>query len=217
MPSGETAALLAKFGIPVAACPLATTPDEAVALAADFGGPVALKIASPDLPHKTDVGGVRLHLGTEAEIREEIQDLFKTVLMNAPKARLDGVTVSPMAKPGGMEVILGVFTDPQYGSTLMFGLGGIFTEIYRDVQFCLLPAKDEEFRQMLRSIKGYPLLAGARGQAPKDQEALVEIMKALARLATSNPQLDQIELNPLLVYERGVFAVDARIYSRVSG
>ena len=217
LPSGETAALLAKFGIPVAACPLATTPDEAVALAADFGGPVALKIASPDLPHKTDVGGVRLHLNTEAEIREEIQDLFKTVLMNAPKARLDGVTVSPMAKPGGMEVILGVFTDPQYGSTLMFGLGGIFTEIYRDVQFCLLPAKDEEFRQMLRSIKGYPLLAGARGQAPKDQEALVEIMKALARLATSNPQLDQIELNPLLVYERGVFAVDARIYSRASG
>ena len=217
MPSGETAALLAKFGIPVAACPLATTPDEAVALAADFGGPVALKIASPDLPHKTDVGGVRLHLATEAEIREEIDDLFKTVLMNAPNARLDGVTVSPMAKPGGMEVILGVFTDPQYGSTLMFGLGGIFTEIYRDVQFCLLPAKDEEFRQMLRSIKGYPLLAGARGQTPKDQEALVEIMKALARLATSNPQLDQIELNPLLVYERGVFAVDARIYSRVSG
>ena len=218
MPSGETVALLAKFGIPVAACPLATTPDEVVALAAQFGGgPVALKIASPDLPHKTDVGGVRLHLSTEAEIREEIQDLFKTVLMNAPKARLDGVTVSPMAKPGGMEVILGVFTDPQYGSTLMFGLGGIFTEIYRDVQFCLLPAKDEEFRQMLRSIKGYPLLAGARGQAPKDQEALVEIMKALSRLATSNPQLDQIELNPLLVYERGVFAVDARIYSRVSG
>ena len=137
--------------------------------------------------------------------------------MNAPKARIDGVTVSPMAKPGGMEVILGVFTDPQYGSTLMFGLGGIFTEIYRDVQFCLLPAKDEEFWQMVRSIKGYPLLSGARGQAPKDQEALVEIMKALSSLATANPQLDQIELNPLLVYERGVFAVDARIYSRVSG
>jgi acetate---CoA ligase (ADP-forming) len=217
LPSGETVALLAKHGIPVAACPLATTADEAVALAADFGGPVALKIASPDLPHKTDVGGVRLHLATEAEIREEIDDLFKTVLMHAPEARLDGVTVSPMAKPGGLEVILGVFTDPQYGATLMFGLGGIFTEIYRDVQFCLLPARDEEFRQMIRSIKGYPLLAGARGQAPKDQEALVEIMKALARLATANPHLDQIELNPLLVYERGVFAVDARIYSRVSG
>jgi acyl-CoA synthetase (NDP forming) len=85
------------------------------------------------------------------------------------------------------------------------------------VQFCLLPAKDEEYWRLLRSIKGYPLLAGARGQAPKDQEALVEIMKTLARLATANPQLDQIELNPLLVYERGVFAVDARIYSRRSG
>ncbi len=217
MPSGEAVALLAKFGIPVAACPLATTADEAVALAAQFGGPVALKIASPDLPHKSDVGGVRLHLTTEAEIREEVDDLFKTVLMHAPEARLDGVTVSPMAKPGGLEVILGVFTDPQYGATLMFGLGGIFTEIYRDVQFCLLPAKEEEFRHMIRAIKGYPLLAGARGQAPKDQEALVAIMKSLSTLATANPQLDQIELNPLLVYERGVFAVDARIYSRVSG
>ncbi len=217
LPPGEAAALLAKFGIPVAACPLATTADEAVALAAQFGGPVAIKIASPDLPHKSDIGGVRLHLTTEAEIREEVDDLLKTVLMHAPNARLDGVTVSPMAKPGGLEVILGVFTDPQYGPILMFGLGGIFTEIYRDVQFCLLPAKDEEYWQLIRSIKGYPLLAGARGQVPRDQEALVEIMKALARLATANPQLDQIELNPLLVYERGVFAVDARIYSRVSG
>ena len=217
VPPGETVALLARFGIPVAACPLATTADEAVALAAEFGGPVALKIASPDLPHKTDVGGVRLHLTTEAEIREELDDLFKTVLLHAPNARLDGVTVSPMAKPGGLEVIVGVFTDPQYGATMMVGLGGIFTEIYHDVQFCLLPAREEEFRQMIRSIRGYPLLSGARGQAPKDEEALVEIMKALARLATANPQLDQIELNPLLVYERGVFAVDARIYSRASG
>jgi acetate---CoA ligase (ADP-forming) len=217
MPPGEAAALLVKSGIPMAACPLATTVDEAVALAADFGGPVALKIASPDLPHKTDVGGVRLHLTTEAEIREEVEDLFKTSRMHAPNARLDGVTVSPMAKPGGLEVIVGVITDPQFGATMMFGLGGIFAEIYRDVQFCLLPAKDEEYRQMIRSIRGYPLLSGARGQAPKDEEALVEIMKALARVATANPQLDQIELNPLLVYDRGVFAVDARIYSRARG
>ncbi|MBM4286691.1 MAG: acetate--CoA ligase family protein [Deltaproteobacteria bacterium] len=216
VPPGEAAALLAKHGIPVAACPLATTADEAVALAAQFGGPVALKIASPDLPHKTDVGGVRLHLTTEAEIREEVDDLIKTVLMHSPQARLDGVIVSPMAKPGGLEIILGVFTDPQYGATLMFGLGGIFTEIYQDVQFCLLPAKDEEFWQMIRGIRGYPLLSGARGQTPKDQEALVEVMKALARVATANPHLDQIELNPLLVYDRGVFAVDVRVYSRVS-
>ncbi len=217
LPMGEAAALLAKHGIPVAACPLATTADEAVALAAQFGGPVALKIASPDIPHKSDVGGVRLYLATEEEIRQEIDDLYKTVLMHRPQARIDGITVSPMAKPGGLEVILGVFTDPQYGAILMFGLGGIFTEIYQDVQFCLLPAKDEEYWQLIRNIKGYPLLAGTRGQTPKDQEALVEVMKALARLATANPQLDQIELNPLLVYEKGVFAVDVRIYSRVSG
>ncbi len=217
LPPGETASLLAKYGIPVAACPLATTAEEAVSLAEQFGTPVALKIASPDLPHKTDVGGVRLHLSNPEEIRQEFDDLLKTALMHAPKARLDGVTVSPMAKPGGLEIILGVFTDPQYGAILMFGLGGIFTEIYHDVTFCLLPAKDEEYRQMLQSIKGYPLLAGTRGQPPRDQEALVEIMKALARMATANPHLDQIELNPLLVYERGVFVVDARIFSRVRG
>lgn len=216
-PAGEAAALLAKYGIPVAACPLAANADEAVALADQFGCPVALKIASPDLPHKSDIGGVRLHLTTPEEIRKEFDDLIKTALMSAPNARLDGVTVSPMAKPGGLEVILGVFTDPQYGATLMFGLGGIFTEIYRDVQFCLFPAKDEEYWQMIRSIRGYPLLAGVRGQPPRDQEALVEIMRALGRLVNANPQLDQIELNPLLVYERGVFAVDARIFGRVSG
>ena len=138
--------------------------------------------------------------------------------MHAPNARLDGVTVSPMAKPGGLEVIVGVFTDPQYGATMMFGLGGIFTEIYQDVQFCLLPARDEEFRQMIRSIKGYPLLAGARGQAPKDEEALVDDHEGPGPVwPPPTPRLDQIELNPLLVYERGVFAVDARIYSRASG
>ncbi|HAY21564.1 MAG TPA: CoA-binding protein [Desulfobacterales bacterium] len=216
VPPSEAAALLAKHGIPVAACPLATTADEAVTLAAQFDSPVALKIWSPDLPHKTDVGGVRLNLTTEDEIRSECQDLVKTALTHVPWARIDGVTVSPMAKPGGMEVILGILTDPQYGSTLMFGLGGVFTEIYRDVQFCLLPAADEELWELIRSIKGYPLLAGARGFPPLDQEALLLTMKALARVATSNPQLDQIELNPLLVYERGVFAVDARMYSRVS-
>jgi len=130
----------------------------------------------------------------------------------APKAEIDGVTVSPMARPGGLEVILGMTKDPQYGPALMFGLGGIFTEIYRDVQFCLLPATEKTFRQMIRGIKGYPLLAGARGMKPRDEKALIEVMKALAKLVKDHPDIDQIDLNPILVYEKGVAVVDYRIY-----
>jgi acetyltransferase len=217
MSTEESIKLVAKYGIPVAAAPLAETVEEAVALAEQFGFPVALKIASPDVAHKSDVGGVRLHLRDAQEVREEFSDLMATVLMNAKDARIEGVTVSPMAKPGGLEVIIGVFADPQYGAVLMFGLGGILTEIYQDVQFCLLPASEEELLRMIRSIKGYPLLAGFRGLSPKDQTALVEVMKCVSRLATSNPEIDQIDLNPVLVYERGVFVVDVRLFSRIPG
>ncbi|MBW2135365.1 MAG: acetate--CoA ligase family protein [Deltaproteobacteria bacterium] len=214
--AAEAGQLLARYGIPSAAAPLATSAEEAVSLAQAFGFPVALKIASPDLPHKSDVGGVRLNLANEEEVRYAYQDILATVHLNDRKARVEGVTVSPMAKPGGLEVIIGMTCDPQYGPTLMFGLGGIFTEIYRDVQFCLLPAQEDDYRQMIRSITGYPLLSGARGQKPKDEEALVQVLKGVARLANSHPELDQIDLNPVLVYERGVFVVDARIFSRLA-
>jgi acyl-CoA synthetase (NDP forming) len=119
-----------------------------------------------------------------------------------------------MAKPGGLEIILGIVTDPQYGPVLMFGLGGIYTEIYQDVAFCLLPAEDEELTALIKKIKGYPLLAGFRGLPKLDTEALLQAMKALARYAFKHPELDQIELNPLLLYPKGLFAVDVRIFSR---
>ncbi len=215
IPANEAATLLTKHGIPAAAAPLATTAEDAVELARNFGFPVIMKISSPDLPHKSDVGGVRMFINSEEEIKSEFSDLLTTARMYSKEARLEGVTVSPMAKPGGLEVIVGVLTDPQYGPVLMFGLGGIYTEIYRDVEFCLLPAGDEELREMIRAIKGYPLLTGVRGQAPRDEEALLTVMKGLARLATANPEIDQVELNPLLVYDRGVFAVDVRIFSRI--
>ncbi|MFP3868563.1 MAG: acetate--CoA ligase family protein [Desulfobacteraceae bacterium] len=216
LPAAEAGQLLARYGIPTAAAPLATSVEEAVSLAQAFEFPVALKISSPDLPHKSDVGGVRLNLANEEEVRYAYQDILATVHLNTRKARVEGVTVSPMAKPGGLEVIIGMTCDPQYGPTLMFGLGGIFTEIYRDVQFCLLPAQEDDYRQMIRSITGYPLLSGTRGQKPKDEDALIEVLKGVARLANSHPEFDQIDLNPVLVYEKGVFVVDARIFSRLT-
>jgi acyl-CoA synthetase (NDP forming) len=214
MPADKAVALLKKEGIPVADSPLATSPEEAVARARDFAVPVVLKIASPDIAHKSDVGGVRLNLSTGEEIRAAYGEIMASAASRASNARLEGVTVSPMAKSGGVEVIVGVFTDPQYGPVMMFGLGGIFTEIYKDVQFCLLPASEEELLQTISSITGYPLLAGARGQLPTDVAALVKVMKGLSEVALNNPEIDQIDLNPVLVYDKGALVVDVRILTR---
>ena len=215
IPAFEAAVMMSKGGIPAASAPLAVTADEAVTLAESFGYPVALKIASPDFPHKTDVGGVYLNLQDEAMVRAAYQAIKDSARFYDREAKIDGVTVSPMAKPGALEVILGIFTDPQYGPVLMFGLGGVQTEIYQDVAFCLLPAEDKELVAMMKKIKGYPLLAGFRGRPKLDTDALLEAMKILARYAFKHPELDQIELNPLLLYPKGLFAVDVRIFSRI--
>jgi acetate---CoA ligase (ADP-forming) len=215
LPGQEAAEMLAQAGIPVASAPLATTPNEAVALARQFGYPVVLKVASPDIPHKSDVGGVHLNVANDEAVCLAFQDILATARLHDRKLQVDGVTVSPMAKLGGLEVILGVITDPQYGPTLMFGLGGIYTEIYQDVAFLMLPATEEEMENLIKSIKGYPLLTGFRGRPKRDLAALQAAMEALAKFAQRHPELDQVELNPLLLYERGLFAVDARIFSRI--
>jgi acetyltransferase len=215
LPGQEAAEMLAKAGIPVAAAPLAKTPDEAVSLARQFGYPVVLKVASPDIPHKSDVGGVHLNLANDEAVRQAFQDILATIRLHDRKLQVDGVSVSPMAKLGGLEVILGTVTDPQYGPTLMFGLGGIYTEIYQDVAFLILPATEQELEELIRSIRGYPLLTGFRGQPKRDLAALKGAMQVLSGFAQRHPELDQIELNPLLLYEKGLFAVDARIFSRI--
>jgi acetyltransferase len=212
--AGESAALLKKAAVPAVEVLHAASPAEAAALARKLEAPVALKIASPDIAHKSDVGGVRLNLSGDEDVRRAYSEIMAAAAAGVPGARLEGVTVSPTAKSGGLEVIVGVFRDPQYGPILMFGLGGIFTEIYRDVQFCLLPASDEEILQTIRTITGYPLLAGVRGQKPKDQAALVEIIKGVSQLAIDNPELDQIDLNPVLIYDEGACVVDVRIFRR---
>jgi acetyltransferase len=209
----EAMALLKKYRIPAVDNVFASSAREAAALAKKFGSPVVLKIASPDISHKSDVGGVRLNLEKSMEVKQAFDSMMKDVRKKAPGARIDGVTVSPMAKPGGLEVILGVIRDAQYGHALMFGLGGIFTEIYKDVRFCLLPAGEDEFGRMLSGIKGYPLLAGVRGQKPKDRKALIKLMAAVSKLVADHPEIDQIDLNPVLLYEKGLSVVDVRIYS----
>ena len=208
-------ALMEKYGLPFVATRPAATAAAAATLAKAMGGPVALKISSPDAAHKTDVGGVRLGVNGAAAVRKAYEEIQANVRTALPEARIDGITVSPMAPPGGLETIVGVIRDPQYGHALMFGLGGIFTEIYRDVRFCLLPATERELLAMIRGIKGYPLLAGVRGQKPRDEQALVALMRSLARMVQDHGDIDQIDLNPVLVYEQGALAVDFRIYGSI--
>ena len=215
LPAAEAATLLSQAGIPTAAAPLAKTMEEAVGLAQQFGYPVAMKIASPQIAHKTDLGGVYLGLANDEEVRQAYREIMDATRLYERGVTIDGVTISPLAKPGGLEVILGTITDPQYGPTLMFGLGGVNTEIYQDVAFCILPADDAELEDLLKRIKGYALLTGYRGQPPRDTAALLTAMQALARFAEKHPELDQVELNPLLLYDQGLFAVDVRIFSRI--
>ena len=214
MPAPQAAALLRKYSIDAVDAKPAASPQEAVAMAKQFKVPVVLKIASPDVSHKSDIGGVRLNLVKPSDVRDAFTAIIHNVGKQAPKAVIEGVTVSPMAAPGGQEVILGVTKDPQYGAVLMFGLGGIFTEIYKDVQFCLLPGKVNEYKQVIRDIKGYPLLAGVRGMKAKDEKALIGLMQALSKLVKDHPEIDQIDLNPVLVYEQGLSVVDYRILTR---
>jgi acetate---CoA ligase (ADP-forming) len=156
LPAQEAAEMLVKAGIPVASAPLAKTPDEAVALARQFGYPVVLKVASPDIAHKSDVGGVHMNVANDDAVRLAFQDILATIRLHDRKLEVDGVTVSPMAKLGGLEVILGALTDPQYGPILMFGLGGIYTEIYQDVAFLMLPATGRNWRGSSKASRAIP-------------------------------------------------------------
>lgn len=212
LPTMDAVALLKKYKIPVIDTQLAHSPTEARRMAKNLGLPVAMKISSPQVSHKSDVGGVRLNVTTLTAVKEQYTDIVTTVKKKVRNAEIEGITISPMARPGGLEVIVGVFTDPQYGKSLMLGLGGIFTELYRDVQFCLLPATEVELMRMIKTLRGYPLIAGYRGQKPRDQKSLVDILMKVSRLAVETPEVDQIDLNPILLYDRGAVAVDVRIY-----
>lgn len=205
----ECKALLEEAGIRTARTQLATSADEAVRAAAVTGYPVVLKIVSPDIVHKTDVGGVALDLGDEAALRAAYDRMLAAVRSAEPQARIAGVAVQPMARPG-IEVIIGMTKDAQFGPVLMFGLGGILVEVLKDVAFRLVPLEVRDARQMLREIKGFPLLQGYRGQEPADLAALERLLLAVSRFVEEHPEIDELDLNPVLAYRDGALAVDAR-------
>ncbi len=203
--------LLRQAGLPASPCVLAGDADAAVRAAASLGAACVLKVVSPDITHKSDVGGVKLNVQGDDALRSAYADILAAVRQHRPDARIDGVLVAPMA-PKGVECIAGVHCDPVFGPVVMFGLGGVFVEVLKDVSFRLAPFGRDDALAMIREIKGYALLQGARGAPPCDIGALAEALAALSRFAHARrADFSSVEINPLLALPegQGVVALDA--------
>ncbi len=206
----EAKSALAEAGIPVIETRLARSREEAQRIAGELGFPVVLKIVSPDIAHKSDVGGVKLNLGDAEAVGRAWDEIMASVRAAEPNARIEGVSVQRMAKPG-IEVIVGMTTDPQFGPVMMFGLGGIMVEVLKDVAFRLVPLEEKDAAQMIDEIRARPILDGVRGQTGGDIAALRQLLLAVSRFVESHPEVRELDLNPVFVYPDGVVAVDARM------
>lgn len=206
----ESKEIIRGLGIPTTEIKLATTREQAVAQAKEIGLPVVLKVVSQDIIHKTDVGGVKVGLATEGEVGKAYDDIVASVKANAPNATVGGIAVQNMVKPG-TEVIIGMTKDPQFGPVLMFGLGGIMVEVLKDVAFRIVPLTRRDAQQMIREIKGFPLLEGYRGQEPANVAALEDILMKLSDFVDQHSEIKEVDLNPIFARSNGAVAVDARI------
>jgi acyl-CoA synthetase (NDP forming) len=202
--------LLKECQIPVLPNVKASSLEEVVKVSNSLGYPVVMKISSPDISHKSDVGGIILDINSEEEVKNAYYNMMNTVKQKVPDARIDGVMLQKMAEPG-IEVIIGVKLDPQFGHVIMFGLGGIFVEIYKDVSFRVTPVNSEMARDMILEIKGSPILMGARGRHAADIDAIINVIVKLSEMLEKNPDIVELDINPLIVYEKNAVAVDARM------
>ncbi|MBI4322128.1 MAG: acetate--CoA ligase family protein [Chloroflexi bacterium] len=202
---GEAKRVLAEYGIPVTREILATSADAAVRGAREIGYPVVMKVVSPDILHKSDVGGVRIGVQNDDEARVGYEKILAASQRAVPSAQILGVSVQEMLPPG-VEVIVGVTRDPQFGPVVMFGLGGIFVEVFADAAFGVAPLSDADAEQLIRQTKGYALLKGARGKPPSDIAAIKRVLVAVSRLAVDLDQVQQLDINPLIVYGAGLGA-----------
>ncbi len=214
-----TRPILQAYGLPQPQAELARTADEAAAVAARIGYPVALKIVSPDILHKSEVGGVVVNVPDEAAVHAQFTAMLARITVQRPGVQIEGVLVAEMAPPG-YELIVGMRRDPQFGPLVMFGLGGIYVELLHDVAFAVAPLGPAEARRLIDATAAGKLLRGLRGQLPADIDAVVDVILAVAEIALAHPQIEEIDLNPLVAYPRGaargVLAVDVRMVLRIS-
>lgn len=196
---------LKKYGIPLPAAKEVKTKQEAVDAARQTGYPVVLKIVSKTILHKTDVGGVKLEIQNELQLREALEEMQKKI----PAKDIEGFLVQKFYD--GHYVLIGMKRDSQFGPVIAFGLGGIFVEIMKDVSFRVAPINEKDAEEMMKEIKAYPILEGARGGIKADKKLLVEILLAVSKMAMENPEIDEIDLNPVVVNGKEAVAVDVRI------
>ena len=208
----DSKSLLAAYGIPVSQPIAATSADESGEVAWKIGFPVVMKIRSPDITHKTDVGGVILNLTNEVEVRAAFDQMLASVKLKRPDAVIDGVTLQPMATAArGVELLVGAKRDPVFGSVLLVGAGGVMAELLQD-RALELPPLDELFaRRMLESLRVWPLLQGYRGRPGVDVDRVIEVLIRFSTLVTDWPELSEIDINPLLVTADRLIALDSRM------
>ena len=202
LPEKDAAKILQCYGFPLLKSRMVGNPSEIEAALEDIGLPVAMKIDSRDIVHKTDAGGVRLKINSAKEARKAYEDIIKSAREYNPNARIEGVLIEQMAE-GGVEVILGATRDPRFGPMCMFGLGGIFVEAMKDVTFRLAPMQEISAENMIRSIKAYLVLQGVRGNPPADIEAIKECILRLSQMVANHPEINELDINPLIVYPQG--------------
>lgn len=206
----EAIELLRAYGIPYPDHGLARDANKAVEIADRLGYPVVLKVVSRDLVHKSETGGVRTGLEDGQAVRDAAVQMLKDVARSVPGAEIQGLLVCQQA-PVGLEVVVGSLDDDLFGPAVMFGLGGIFAEVLQDVSFRVAPLDRRDAKAMIREIRGYPLLSGARGQGEYDVRALVDLLLKVSRMAIDHPEIKEMDLNPVRLFETGLLALDARI------
>jgi acyl-CoA synthetase (NDP forming) len=206
----ESRELLRAYGFSLPQAEFIRSPEEAAAASARLGFPLAMKVVSPDIVHKSDAGGVKLNLKDEKELTRAFAEIIEKASSVTARERILGSMLSPMA-PGGQECIVGMLRDKQFGPVIMFGLGGIFVEVLKDVSFRAAPTTEQDIDGMIREIRGYRLLTGIRGEKAKDIGAIKEILAKLNEIAVDNPEIQEIDLNPVIVHEKGASIVDSRV------
>ena len=206
----EAKELLKEYGIPVPDFQLIKSEEEITELAKEINFPIVMKIVSPDIIHKTDAGGVKIGIKDEKEAKLAYQEIIFKAKKYNKRAQIYGVIAYTMI-PQTTEIIIGVMKDPHFGPVIMFGLGGIFVEVLKDISFRILPIEERDAWEMITEIKGYEILKGVRGEARKDIQAIKILLMKISQLTLENPEINEIDLNPIFVFEKGLQVVDARM------
>ncbi len=211
----ESKRILHSLGLPVVVPEAASTADDAARAASRIGFPVVLKVLSPDVSHKTEVGGVELNLDSEGAVRDAFERIARNLAARAGGARFEGVAVQPMAKPG-VEILAGTYRDDRFGAMVMVGLGGVLVEVMNDTTLALAPIGGREAASMLARLRGAQIFRGVRGQPGADIDAIVSLLQTVSGIAATHPEISEMDLNPVVAYEDGLAILDARIVLAVS-